>query len=220
MALTATDRLIWRMPQTESAVFTEARGISWRKWVVVSVVAIGLAHLLDPIAWRAVYQLDVKEADWMRLLRIQGFLPTWLIIASVWWFERKDRADRVRGTALLALAPTLSGIAAELLKLVFRRLRPPEDVFGYAFRPFSEGLLSNRGMGMPSSHVLVAFGGAFALARLFPKARWVFYLLASGCAFTRVLANKHYVSDTVAAACVAWIVVELLAKRLKATEHY
>jgi membrane-associated phospholipid phosphatase len=69
-------------------------------------------------------------------------------------------------------------------------------------------------MGLPSSHTLVAFAGAFALARLFPRARWVFYALAAGCGLTRVMATAHYLSDTVVAACVAWAVVAAVHQRM------
>jgi membrane-associated phospholipid phosphatase len=89
---------------------------------------------------------------------------------------------------------------AELLKLAIRRLRPSPDVFEYLFRSYSDGPLSNRGMGLPSSHVLVAFSGAAVMAKLFPQARWLWYLLAAGCAATRVLALGHFLSDTVVAA--------------------
>jgi membrane-associated phospholipid phosphatase len=48
--------------------------------------------------------------------------------------------------------------------------------------------------------VLVAFGGAAVLAHLYPRARWLWYTLAAGCAATRVLAMGHFLSDTVVAA--------------------
>jgi membrane-associated phospholipid phosphatase len=41
------------------------------------------------------------------------------------------------------------------------------------------------------------------LAYVFPRARWVWFALATGCAVTRVLARAHFLSDTVAAALVA-----------------
>lgn len=185
----------------------------WTRWLLVTAVVVGLAHVLDPWAWQ-LRMPTVYEKDWGRLLRIQGFLPTWGVVALAWWLQRVGSADRKRGTALLLLSPVAGGIAAELLKLLLRRLRPDAEHFGYAFRAFSDGLWSNRGMGLPSSHVLVAFAGAFALGRLFPRARWVFYALASGCAMTRVLANAHYLSDTVVAACVAWAVVALIDARV------
>ena len=190
--------------------------IPWARWLVVSVCAIGAAHLLDELAWRLVRVPSVYDKDWGRLLRSMGFLPTWLALALAYWLHQRDEPMRRAGTMLLVCGPALGGAAAELLKLTFRRLRPDAEQFGYAFRAFSDGPLSNRGMGLPSSHALVAFAAAFALARLFPRARWVFYLLAAGCGLTRVMATAHYLSDVVTAACVGWAVVALLHRRVAA----
>lgn len=180
-----------------------------------SAVAIVLAHLLDETAWRLVRVPGVYEKDWGRLLRSMGFLPTWLLLALAYWLHQQGNVARRAHTTVLVLGPALGGLAAELLKLLCRRLRPDVDTFGYAFRPFTENLWSNRGMGLPSSHALVAWAGAFALARVFPRARWVFYGLAAGCSLTRVMATAHFLSDTVVAACVGWAVVALLWERVR-----
>jgi membrane-associated phospholipid phosphatase len=195
---------------------TSATSSSWKRWVVLSVVAIVAAHLLDELAWRMVRLPSVYEKDWGRLLRSMGFLPTWLLFALAFWLHQRDAATRRAHTTFLVLAPALGGLAAELLKLLFRRLRPDAETFGYAFRSFADAPWSNRGMGLPSSHALVAWAGAFALARLFPRARWVFYGLAAGCGLTRVMATAHFLSDTVVAACVGWAVVAALWGRLVA----
>lgn len=192
-----------------------ARGAVWVRWLLVSLALIGLAHLLDAPAWRALRMPGVNDKDWGRLLRSMGYLPTWGLVGLAYWLHHRGAPTRGRLTALLVLAPTVGGIVAEVLKLLVRRLRPDPELFGYGFRAFADGPWSNRGMGMPSSHVLVAFAGAFALARLYPRARWVWYGLAAGCALTRILSLGHFVSDTVVAACVAWAVVALLAQRLE-----
>ncbi len=191
---------------------------AWTRWLLVSAAAIAAAHLLDETAWRLVRLPSVYDRDWGRLLRSMGFLPTWLLLALAYWLQVPSGALRRRGTWLLVLGPTLGGLSAEVLKLLLRRLRPEVDQFGYAFRPFADGPWSNRGMGLPSSHTLVAFAGAFALARLFPRARWVFYALAAGCGMSRVMATAHFLSDTVVAACVAWGVVAAVAVRLPRTD--
>ncbi len=189
---------------------------AWGRWLLVSVIAIAAAHLLDETAWRLVRVPSVYDKDWGRLLRSMGFLPTWLLIATAFWLQVREPLQRRAGTWLLVLGPTLGGLSAEVLKLLSRRLRPDPEQFVYAFRSFAEGPFSNRGMGLPSSHTLVAFAGAFALARLFPRARWVFYVLAAGCGLSRVMATAHFLSDTVVAACVAWGVVAAIHPRLDA----
>lgn len=187
------------------------RGLNsrWITWLLVSCALVALAHVLDPFAWRVLRKANVYDTDWGRLLRIAGYLPTWAIIAFAVWRQRRD----AREAWLIIGSPTLGGALAELAKLVVRRLRPDPDTFGYAFRAFSDGPFSNRGLGMPSSHTLVAFAAAAMLAARFPRAAGAFYLMAVGCALTRVMANAHYLSDTVAAACLGWAVAQLLVAR-------
>lgn len=203
------------LPAQDSPVATTVAPLplSWARWLAATVLALVVAHLLDPLAWQHLRLPSVYDKDWGRLLRVMGFLPVWLLVALAYWLQQRDPEPRRAHTRLLVLAPVIGGIAAELLKLLLRRLRPDADVFGYAFRAFSDDPFSNRGMGLPSSHALVAFAGAFALGRVFPRARWIFWILAGGCGLTRVMATAHYLSDTVAAACVAWLVVALLQRR-------
>ena len=172
----------------------------WIRFLIIAVVAIACAHLLDATAWRSARLLSVNDKDWGRLLRSMGYLPTWGVIALGFWLQQRDHPRRTAYAWALVLGPALGGSLAEVLKLTIRRLRPNPDLFEYVFRPFADGPLSNRGMGMPSSHVLVAFAGAAVLAQLYPRARWLWYTLAAGCAATRVLAMGHFLSDTVVAA--------------------
>jgi membrane-associated phospholipid phosphatase len=185
----------------------------WIRLLILALVAVALAHTLDVVAWRSARLLNVNDKDWGRLLRSMGYLPTWAVIALGFWLQQRDDPRRSRYAWALLLGPALSGGVAEVLKLLIRRLRPNADLFEYVFRPFAEGPLSNRGMGMPSSHVLVAFGGAEVLARLYPRARWLWYTLAGGCAATRVLAMGHFLSDTVVAAVLGVVVSTLLWER-------
>ncbi len=187
-------------------------------WLVagVGVVAFAVAHLVDPVAWQHWRDPQIYERDWGRLLRVTGFLPTWLVVAvALWATDRPARGWGWRGGAMAA-GPALGGLTAEVAKLLIRRLRPDPDVFGYAFRAFADHPWSNRGMGVPSSHAMVAFSAAVVLSRLFPRARALWYLLAAGCAATRVLALGHFVSDVVAAAVLSWLVTAPLADRMLA----
>lgn len=190
----------WRC--VDFAFMTSATSVRFRWFllVIVAVTAIAIAHALDAIAWRSARLLTVNDKDWGRLLRSMGYLPTWGVIALGFWLQQRDHPRRNAYAWALILGPALGGGIAELLKLLIRRLRPNPDVFEYLFRPFADGPLSNRGMGMPSSHVLVAVTGAAVLAHLYPRARWLWYTLAAGCAATRVLAMGHFLSDAVTAA--------------------
>lgn len=168
---------------------------------------VGAAHLLDPFAWR-VLSADTGGQDWHRLLRICGFLPTWLALAAALWLE--DRHGRRAG--FLAIAVTASGLIANLLKILFQRGRPGA-AGEYVFHGFQGTWWDTAGLGLPSGHTAVAFGAAWALLRLFPRGGWIAVGLATGCGVSRVLERAHFFSDTVLAAGVAWLVTERIWSR-------
>jgi membrane-associated phospholipid phosphatase len=176
--------------------------------LLAAAAAIAGAHLADPFAYATLVDKAVYEHDDGRLLRVMGYAPTWLAVAAALWLADPRPAahggtvGRWRALALLA-SVAVAGIGAELLKLAFRRERPEPNAGAYVFRPFDEKPFSTSGLALPSSHTMVAFGACVLLGFLFPRARWVFWLLAAGCGVTRVLARAHFVSDVVAAAAAA-----------------
>lgn len=173
--------------------------------ILVGALLFALATLMDGWAFHHLHMADIYGKDWGRLLRIQGFLPTWVVAALALALHDRTPPRRLHRSraGLLFFGATLGGIAAEILKLVFRRQRPGE--FGvYVFRPFTDHPFYNGGLGLPSSHSLVAFGAAAILARLFPRARYIWWALAWGCALTRVASGAHFLSDVMAAFLIAW----------------
>ncbi len=194
--------------------------IDKRLGFVIAAATLVAAHLLDRWAYATLNMPRIYDVDAGRMFRTFGFLPFWWLAAVAFWLCDDDVAsrERTRFTTLrarglfLAGATTVSGIVGEVVKLLIRRLRPGAANGAYVFRSWSERTLSTAGLAMPSSHAIIAFGAAFALARMYPRARWLWYALAVGCGITRVLARAHFVSDVVLAAIVAWIVVDLLSR--------
>ncbi len=186
---------------------------AWPRYLVLGLLALLVAHLLDPMAWRLLRLPRVNETDWGRLFRSMGYLPLWGFLALGLWLHEKGRSGAGRRAGLLVLSPMLAGAFAELCKMVVRRLRPDPELFGYVFRPFAEAPLSTRGLGMPSSHTIVAFAGAALLARMYPSSRWVWYTLAVGCGATRILSSGHFLSDVVAGAFLGIVATALLWSR-------
>lgn len=181
--------------------------ISRQGWTLLAVAGLALAaaHVLDWLVYPGLHVDGVNERDWGRLLRVMGYAPTWLAMAGAFWLEGRGSGtpagDDSRATArAILLAVIVGGLAAEALKLLIRRERPNAEAGSYIFRGFADDPLSTRNLGMPSSHAMVAFAGAAALARRYPRAAPVLYGLAAGCGVTRVLAQAHFLSDVVAAA--------------------
>jgi len=194
---------------------------AWRA-LAVTLVATALALLVDRWVYLNVQNPSVHDHDWGRLLRVMGFAGTWIALAAaVGLHEGADLARRAlakRRAWLLFWSPTLAGGVAELLKIVVRRERPAIHDGMYGFRPWDERTWSSAGLAFPSSHAAVAFGGAALLARLYPRAWWVGYTLAAGCAVTRILARAHFVSDVVFSAGLGWLVAWLLTRRWSVSE--
>jgi membrane-associated phospholipid phosphatase len=183
----------------------------------ITIALFALAWVVDREVYQRVSLPTLYDKDWGRLLRIIGFLPTWIALAvGIALAEGEAPVDRPRARRrgwLLFWGAAGSGIAAELLKLTLRRERPGPHEGLHVFRDFAERTFSSAGLALPSSHTMVAFGGAAMLARLYPRARWVGYTLAAGCGISRVLHRAHFLSDVVLAAGAGWLVAALIAAR-------
>ena len=177
--------------------------------LLVAIVAIVAAHLLDGWAWVHLVDPRVYEKDLGRMFRIVGYLPLWLLLALALWRTTGDR----RRAVLLAASPALGGLLAEALKILLRRERPNLHDGLYVFRSFADQPFATKALGLPSSHALVAFAGAWMLARLYPRASAVWLMLGAGCALTRVQAHAHFLSDVVVAGVAGFVLVEVLWRR-------
>ncbi len=191
-------------------------------WLVGCVLVFGaLPMLADKWVYDHGYIANVYDRDWARLLRVMGFAPTWGVVAlAMWLHERPEAAARASARAWYLVTATLAGgLLAEILKLLLRRERPMVNDGFYGFRAWSDHPFSTSGLAWPSSHTMVAFAAATAMARLFPRARWVWYSLAAGCGITRVLAHAHFLSDVTLGMlfgwCVGWGVWFVMRDRLR-----
>jgi membrane-associated phospholipid phosphatase len=110
----------------------------------------------------------------------------------------------------IAAGALLSGLAVLLLKLCVARIRPRHFNFeGTVLDTFSGILPGSSGSHLqswPSGHTATAVGFCLALSAVFPKGRWLFRVLAVLVALQRIESGAHYLSDTLFAASVAYIV--------------
>lgn len=176
-------------------------------WLLAFVLVFaGLPMLADRWIYDHWYVKNLYDQDWARLFREMGWFPTWVVAALGLWFTQK-KADPItakRHALGLVYAPALAGIVCEVLKLLIRRERPEINGGDYGFRGWDDQPFSTAGLAMPSSHTMVAFAAANMLSRVFPGAQWVWYLLATGCAATRVISHGHFLSDVMVGALFGW----------------
>ncbi len=178
-------------------------------FIVFTMLDFPLAHLFYSSATR-----QIENHDWYRALRILGYFPLWIVIGTVFILEDRSRH---RGLAII-LAPFLAGILAELIKPMVARERPVgldtslQPGF-YHFRGLFDGFIHHTGgLGFPSSHAAVAFGGMLMLAAFLPRARILLLLLAIGCGVTRMLTGAHFASDVYAGALLGLASAALLVR--------
>jgi membrane-associated phospholipid phosphatase len=177
-------------------------GRRWLLFFAAGVLAMVGAHLLDRWAFTALAFPPGNDRDWGRMLRVVGYAPTWGVVALALWLDGRGRESGSRSLDAawaIVVAVAIGGLLAELVKIAVRRERP--DATGqYHFRPFSDHPWSSRDFGMPSSHVMVAFAGAAAFGRRFPRLAPLLFALAVGCGLTRLMAQAHFLSDVVGGA--------------------
>jgi len=185
----------------------------------VLIVLFAAANLVDTWVFHHVTYPRIYDHDWGRLLRLVGYLWTWIIVAAV--LVARDRAapegavprSALRRGGLLLSAPVVAGLAAEVAKMLVRRVRPSLTDGLHVFRPWSDRPFATKDLGLPSSHAVVAFAAATMLSRLLPWGTPLWYTLAYACALTRVLAQAHFLSDVIAGALVGYLTAVLLWSR-------
>jgi membrane-associated phospholipid phosphatase len=152
-------------------------------------IAIGLAHYFDFHIESISGLKNIKNSDLIQLFRGWGFLGTWILIAiTARLLAEPEKPGAItkwrrhlnRREWLLLASPLLSGAAAEIGKLLIRRLRPHGESF-YIYRSWLVDPFSSQVLGLPSSHTAVAFGGSTILLLLSPKLRIPAIVMAAGC---------------------------------------
>ena len=117
-----------------------------------------------------------------------------------------------RGAGIrIAAGALFAGLTVDCLKLCVVRIRPRHfDFQGSVVDTFSR-MLPGTGTGSqmqswPSGHTATAVGFCLALSAVYPRGRWHFRLLAALVALQRIESGAHYLSDTLFAASVAFVV--------------
>lgn len=183
------------------------------------LAVFAIAQVVDREAFYLLRHPDrpkLEMSDWYQMFRSAGFLPTWVLIAlAVLLHSARPTAAGLpegwwRRGAYIAATPALSGAVGELVKHLIGRERPIHNDGFYRFKPFLHAFTDGTNLGLPSTHACVAFGGAFALIFLAPRASVIFLTVALGCVMTRLLSGAHFVSDVSAAAVVAYAVAAAL----------
>jgi membrane-associated phospholipid phosphatase len=187
------------------------RGIGF--FFALALAGLAITHLLDLPVYRWLHSSAAANRGLPKMFRGGGYIPLWVFVglALVLLDTIKMRTLGLRGVLQrgvpIILTVVLAGMLTEGTKTLIHRARPPESGWDghYHFHWAGGDVLSTDSVGMPSSHAGVAFGAAWILIRMYPRAALVWILIGIGCAWQRLLDHAHFFSDVFASALAGYV---------------
>jgi membrane-associated phospholipid phosphatase len=192
-----------------------------RRWLMVTgglfiaFLTVWLIHPLD-----AVLQTKLEgsgKAPWAVLLSYLGDfvgfnLTVFAVLVFLAWRKHSRALFRIAVASLLCA--TLSGIAANALRIATGRPRP--------FLGVEDGLygirLNTDMQSLPSAHAATAFGGALPVLMTKPVPGFVLTVASCGVAAARLQLRRHHLTDVLVSLLLAGLVALPLASWTKDVE--
>jgi membrane-associated phospholipid phosphatase len=201
--------------------------------MLLSGLIIAISLMMDLWVYEQFIGYRSSQHDWQNVLKNCGYMPVWIVVGIVLILLNRHRPTghlkRHVGTHLpagliLIINVASCALVAEILKLIVRRERPSMHDGMYVYRSIFHKTFNSGGLGMPSSHTMVAFAAAWMFAKLYPRISWLCIAIAAGCGMMRVGSNAHFFSDAVVSMVVSyhmthWIWEKCQRKRVCALEH-
>ncbi len=178
------------------------------RWSICLVLLglAALAFLIDPRVTNILNSTHVRTRvePWLMFL-LDGAAGLIIIGVMHQLFRRWEQWVGV------VLPIVLSSLLTHAIKTAVGRARPKIELGPFHFNPFpGDADFAS----FPSGHTSYAVTIALLLGILFPRARWLFIILAALTAFERVFHREHYVSDVLAGAAVGLFSVYLCVRLL------
>jgi undecaprenyl-diphosphatase len=166
---------------------------------------------LEPVHDSAAADLIKHTIRWLGTGYVQIAMCLTLILIG--W--RRNR-HMLRAGGYIALAFLASGVAVNVLKVIFHRARPyvtdppPLQWTGY--------LRDSHFQSFPSAETTTTFAVAVMLGLWYPHLRLPLLIIAAMVGFARVFVGGHHPSDVVAGAMLGIGITTLLWRRIQAQE--
>jgi undecaprenyl-diphosphatase len=137
------------------------------------------------------------------------------------------RIGRIASIALIFLIIATDQFSSFFLKNLIARVRPCN-----VFTDLNVLVTCTESFSFPSSHAVNNFAAAMFFAKLFPKLKWPFFIVAILEAFSRPYVGVHYPSDAVGGALIglffgyifAFLVIKIdnlfIQRKTKITDRY
>ena len=195
------------------------------RWVLFITASMAISLLLDKLVVGMVQQIDVGQLPGDLERSLQSLKEFGQVVAIGVTFLLVFCMDKPKRRLLpqLLVCVLLPSLLVWPMKLAVHRLRPHQaeeysTTLGLGFfwgsepargefelevsgknKIIARGELSGSDIeSFPSAHTATAFGFAVGLSNMYPAGRLIFYGLAIGCGFHRVLFGAHWFSDVIA----------------------
>ena len=136
-----------------------------------------------------------------------------LIIATMGAVGYTTNNRRLQNTFWLSLeSALLSSAYSDINKILFGRERPYSNSQG-DFKGPCYGIKGSEYHSFPSGHASLAFSIGTVVAEQYSDNLWVkvlVYTLASGIALSRVIENKHYLSDVIVGSAIGYATAKMV----------
>lgn len=214
--IVADDRLTRRL-----SALAPPRVLALPALLLLAAILLSIAFIDRPLA-RYFHAADPALRQFFTFITQFGLGKGYLIVTAVLFVACRAAAALARSAALavrlrflawralyLFAAVAGSGLAVDIVKLIFGRARP-KLLFADGIYGFSWGALRADYWSFPSGHATTAGALAVALSLLWPRLWPLFAAAALLVAASRIIITEHYLSDVLAgAACggvIAWAI--------------
>lgn len=205
-----------REPDPDSLVVAR---IPWISLIILLLMA-GVMYFLDEVVSMGFKVFDPPGDVDQELEALQQFgqFGSLVLVAII---VCRLQPPPIRRTLLdLGLASLVGSLIANGMKTVLGRVRPPfgsPDEFHPIFTGEASAMSWSHQASMPSSHTMAAAVLATWMAIVFPRVRWVGFVLVAIVALSRVRFQHHWPSDVFVGAALGVFIGSLFIGRLLAT---
>lgn len=193
--------------------------VPWKTIWILSLLAAG-SFFIDQIVSTVLRAVDLPGDVDQELRALQQFGQIgWLIIITV--AVCLAQPPLVRRTLLdLGLAVLIASQIALQGKILIGRVRPTfgsPDEFHGIFSSGSSDMSWSQVASMPSSHTMAAAVLATWIAMVFPRLRWIGFVLVAIVGISRIRFGNHWPSDVLIGAAIGFLVGGIVIGRLLGT---
>ncbi len=156
--------------------------------------------------------------DFFEIVTFFGRAELYLIPSLLVYLIYRKKETIKRYAFFVFSSVALSGIAVNILKIIFARYRPKmlfsENLYGFSWFDIGYNLAS-----FPSGHTTIAFAAMVSLSFVWSKFRYIFLSIAALIGFSRIVLGAHYLSDVLAGALLGSITSYIIYKKLFRNNH-